>query len=648
MATMRAGGRALALCLLLASGWAAWGAAPPQPEDREVPPDRGKLALKDDAFKRVMLELKDAGKPVEQRVELIGLFAYFREARAVPELIALVQSPKEAMALKSAALWALGEIGDPRGMVAFQYALNRLYVKDPEWTGAKGVTAEVDGKEREVSLRELCEARLGRLAEAALAKTEEGQKPQLVELLLSPLAGGTTPAKPPEENEHVGRMRAALLSVAAVGDRSPTALKALTTVLTADDNYYPWDFKVIAAEALSTILVRRADELKSLKAHDKLSDEIAAAFIQAFGVTDIPEVREIGAPALRHTGWGDRAARSLVTVLQTPNLPKAVRYRAIEALAFLESQQAADHLIFLLFDADKNIRWRAAVALGTCGDQRAAAFLRQLAKDPDAFVRLKAVGALGRLREFSVLPDLAVAIEDPDFRVRRQAALALGRLGFRQGIPALVNSGLKDPSPSVRAMSIIALGYITRAEGLKAVPPMLADPDPGVRRVAVQVLDKFVNPGATRALVAALGDADKDVRADAAKAVADRIERNPRETLDLLTEAIAKSQGEGRLAAVQCLAADYAKARGAKDPKRRTLYERGLDSPKDDLAAALLAALRDGKPETRAAAGKLLADHAFAHRNKALLTPVAALANDPDRAVRNIGLMADNYLRNLR
>ncbi|HUT36339.1 MAG TPA: HEAT repeat domain-containing protein [Planctomycetota bacterium] len=651
MPTVRAIVRALAAFLVVLPALAAGGTVPPPPEDREalLPPDPLKPRIEERACKRLLGELKDTAKPLDQRVEIVGLFAYFRELRAVPDLVALVQSKRETMALKTAALWALGEIGHPLGMPAFQYALMQIYNgKDAEWKQAKGITVEVEGKETAISLREMCEARLGRLAEPVLLKQHANDHPGFVDRLLEPLVRGGTPEKPPEDDEAMGRLRAALISVAAVGDRSPTALKALAAVLTADDNYYPWDFKVIAAEALSSILVRRFQEFRDLKARDRLADDIAAAFIQAFGVTDIPEVREIGGPALRATGWADRAAKSLVTVLKTPGMPQRVHYRAIEATAYLESKEATDHLAFLMFDPDRNIRWRAAVALGTCGDERAAGLLRLLAKDKDPFVRVKAVAALGHLRTATVLPDLAVAMDDPDARVRRQAILALGRLGLRQAIPVLVHRGLKDKSPSVRAMSIIALGHITRAEGLKAVPPMLADKDPGVRRVAVQVLDKFLNPGATRALVTALGDGDDAVRQDAARAVTARIQSNPRDALELLTDAIAGSKGPGRLAAIQCVHEDYRRARSAADAKRRSFYERLLEGPKAALAAALIGALADEEPKTRAAAGKLLNDHGIARKNKELLAPVAALTADPDRDVRQVGLAASNYLRNLR
>ena len=645
MRTMRAHLRRLAACLCLLPALAATNAAETKPEDREIPPDRGHLFLLDKAYEQLITRLRDSSTPLDKRVEIIGSLALTEEKRAVPDLVRLVRTDRESMTLKTAALWALGEIGDPHGMVAFQFALYQIYLKKPEWTSGKGVTLEVDGKEKAMSLREMCEACLGLLAEPVVDK--------LADLLLSPIAASQSePAAPlKEDDERTGRMRAALISLAAVGDGAPRALSALTDVLRADDRYYPWDFKQIAAEALTTLALRRAEQFKGMDTKDPLEEKIASAFIEAAVVTEIPEVRELAGVTLRKIGWADRAARRLAAVLKTPNIPKAVCYHSIEALAFIQSKEAAEILIFLLYDADRNVRWRAAVALGACGDKRALPFLRDLlkdTKDEDPIVRSKAAAALGHLQDPAAIPDLAVAMDDPDFRVRAQAALALGRIGQTQAIPVLVKAGLKDASPRVRAMSIIALGYVTRSEGLKHVPPMLADKDAGVRLVAVQVLSRFLNPGATKALVAALGDADQAVRDAAAAGVADRIERQPKETLDLVAKAIAASKGDARLAALKCLAADYRKLRNTKEPKRLPLYERALEGPSAPLAAALIAALADPSAPCRLEAGKLLVEHGRTRKIKGLLEPVAALANDPDRDVRQLGIMARNYLNNLR
>ena len=627
----------------------------PTPEDREIPRDRGRLFLLEKDLQRELKRLEDPGTGIEKRVEIIGVFALTRERRAAPLLVTLVQEKKEDMALKTAALWALGEIGDLRGMAAFQFALNAIYNKDTEWSAGKAISFEVEGGEKTISLREMCEAQLAKLAEATF-EDKQGRLQSAISAYASLLSARikdniTEPlATPnlPTESAEAGKLRAALITLAAVGDRDSRAVKAVIDVLKADDKFFPWDFKVIAAEALSSLIRQRAEQFKELKTKDTLADDVFRAFIEGAVVTDVPEVREIAGGLFRKMGWADRAARSIVTVLQQPNLPKTMCYRAVEALAFIQSKEAADQLMFMLFDPDRNIRWRAAVALGATGDRRATKLLCKLTKDQDFYVREKAIAALGHMEDPAALPDLAVAMGDPDYRVRRQAAVALGRLGRRQAIPVLVNQGLKDSSPWVRGMSIVALGYVGRTDGVKHIPDMLADKDAGVRLVAVQVLERFLNPGATRALVAALGDADKAVREAAVKAVGERIQRTPKETLDLLTQATANSKGDARSAAVQCIATDYRAALVAKDTKRRDLYEQLLAKASEPLPTALIAALGDAKAETRAAAGKLLADHGWAHKNKDLIAPVAALATDPDPKVRTVGLLARNYLNNPR
>ncbi|NQT53383.1 HEAT repeat domain-containing protein [bacterium] len=656
----------LALC-----GGVRGGQEPPaKAPAREVPPDRGRLYLEDPELRRQILALADAGKPLAQRIEIAGILALTRESRATPLLIhlALAQDAVQVhvpvpklpehqryawvgdlpvrgrvpMDLRVAALWALGEIGDPRGVVAFQHALHGIYLGKPEWQYDKGVTM---ASGRKLTLRSLCEGHLGRLAESLVGK--------FADYLLAPLTDGRFKPSSPlagtrKEQKADGRRRAALISLAAVGDRDSRAVRTLCDILRADDAYFPWDFKVIAAQALSGLVERRRKELAPLTSHrDSMADTIAEAFIEAGIITELPEVREICGWSLRRLGWADRAGARLSEVLATPNIPKQVRYRTIEFLAFIQSKTASGELIFQLYDRDDNVRWRAAIALGAVGDQRALPFLRKLTRDAKPFVRLKAVAALGHLEAFDALPDLAVAIEDTDFRVRRAAALALGRVGRPEGIPAL-HRALKDPRATVRATSIIALGYIGRAAGLKAVPPLVNDPEPGVRLMAVQVLERFLNPGATRALIKALGDADKTVRDTARRAVADRLDSSPKNAVPALIEAMAKTTGEARAGAIQCFVTDHKATASRKDKTGARLYARGLRDAGEPLAAALLAALGDASPAARLAAADFLCSFAWQRKDRAILKRVAALAEDADAKVMRVGRKAKMFLDNLR
>ncbi len=643
---------------------------PAEPPDREVPPDRGRLYLKAPELRRQLQLLADADTALKQRVEILGVLALTREARAVPLLVKLVLAGSGVevdvpipptpdhqrfawvrdlpvggnvpMDLRVAALWALGEIGDPRGVVAFQHALHNIYLDKPEWRYEKGVTL-ADG--RKLSLRELCEGHLGRLAEPLVDKYSD--------FLLAPLTDGsfkpTSPlAGPRKEQPEDGRRRAALLCLAAVGDRDIRAVKALCQVLRADDAYYPWDFKVIAAQALAGLVERRREEFKRLgKVDDPMADLVAEAFIEAGIITELPEVREVCGWTLRRLGWADRAGARLAEVLDTPNIPKQVRFRTIEFLAFIRSDAAADELIFHLYDEDVNVRWRAAIALGTTGDPRAVPFLRKLTRDREPFVRLKAVAALGHMEAFNALPDLAVAIEDPDHRVRRAAALALGRVGRDEGIPAL-HRALQDPRASVRANAVIALGMIGRVPGLKAVPKLIDDPEPAVRQVVARVLSRFLNPGATGALLRALGDEDAQVRATAGSAIKQRLAERPRETVPLVIRAVQKTEGRARAGALECFVQHYDAVRGQEESAAARLYQRGLRDAEEPLLAGLLAALRDKSPRARFLAADVLASLAWERKDKSLLERVASLASDPNSKVARVGRRARNYLANLR
>ncbi|MFP4057680.1 MAG: HEAT repeat domain-containing protein [Candidatus Brocadiia bacterium] len=637
-----------ALTLVVAGTCLCPAGEPVGPDDREIPPDRGRLFIKDPKVLRARLRnLKDASLPLEKRFDALSLFVLTREWDVVPELVKLATNESQPVELRVATLWALGEIGDPRGMPALQYALSKLLKdpQDPAWAYEQGIEVRLEGEKRTVPLREMLKAQLARLGEPVVDK--------LAKLLRTPLSAGVTTPEPELDKSQAGRMRAALVTLVAVGDRDVHAVETVMEVLTADDKYYPWDFKVTAAEGLGSLLRQRAQEFQKaqgVEARDELGRRIADALIEACIVTDVPEVREVAGRALRDAGMADRAGRRLAAVLEVPNIPRAVRYRTIEALFFVGSKakEVADQLIFMLYHRDRHVRWRAAMALAGTGDPRAVRFIRPLTQDPDAFVRMKAIAALGHMRDPAALPDLVVGLEDRDAQVRRQAARALGRLAAPATIPALVKNALTDPAPSVRQEAIIALGYIGRASGLRHVAEMIDDPHPAVRLTAVEVLEKFLNPGATRALAAALADTEPSVREAAAEAVHNRLQEKPRDVARLLVDQVADGKSQARLGALSCLAEDYRKASGPKGAERKRLYLKLAKDPSSPLAAALIASLKDEDPKVRSRAVGLLARIGWEQKSKELLRPAAALADDPAAEVRAAAARARNFLSNLK
>ncbi|MFW6163153.1 MAG: HEAT repeat domain-containing protein [Planctomycetota bacterium] len=661
----------LALVLCLAPWVALGGAAKPEPrpeptpprgpEDREVPPERGHIYMLDKEFQLCLKHLRSSRTPLAKRVEAVGAFALTRDHRVVPLFVKMISREDQVpIELRVAIVWALGEIGDPRGLPALQYVLYQIFLDNPAWRYDKGIHVQTEGKPRTISLQEMVTGQLARLGEMRVSAwvDEEGKRHRgFVEFVLEPLEGVTEGADPKAD-----KRRAALLTLAAVGDGDGRAVQALCAVLRADDKYYPWDFKIIAARALSDIVRTRREAFQHVEAQDKLLDEIAKAFIEGAAVTDVAEVREIVGWSLRKMGWADRAGRQLAIVLESPALPKDSRYRIIQALAFIRSKEAADTLILELANPDENVRWRAAVALGATGHPEPATavrFLGRLTTNPpeeSTKVRMKACAGLGHLEDPRGIPHLAVAMDDREPQVRVQAAIALGRIGNRAAIPALVDRGLHDPSIRVRGMSVVALGDLGREEGLKHVARLLADPEsrdpsPAVRVVAARVLDQFLNPWATKALIAALGDEDKQVRQAATTAMKSRLARRAKSTLPLLVETITTGQGSARAAALRCVMADYRSPKTLNNPKRRAFYDRQLGDPDSPMAAALLAVVEDTKAhgEARALAATFLTELAWRRRQKGreILARIAALTRDPNADVRAAARSARNYLNNL-
>jgi HEAT repeat protein len=623
-------------------------AAPLRPDSREVPPDRGRLFIKDPMiFKGLLDDLRTQSAGPSKRINAIGIFVLTREQNVVRHLLKIAMNPNDHIDVRVASLWALGEIGDPAGLPALQSALAEI-LADPggnAWRQSKGISADVNGETITVPVKDMVMDQLARLGEMVL--------PQLVALLREPLDENIT-TNATVETANIGRMRAALVTLVAVGDRAPSAVRTLCDVLRADDKYYPPDFKVIAAQGLASLATTRKKLLSRVQARDKIAEEIARAFVEACVISDVHQVREVAGTALRGIGRADSAVLELLIILNNPNIPKMVRYRTIEALAFIHATdkatraKASETLIVQLHHENHHVRWRAAISLGAVGDRRAIPYLRRLTHDEDAMVRTKVIAALGHMEAKEALPDLVGAMTDGDHRVRRQAALALGRLDSHAGLPALLRYGLKDEYASVRQSAVIALGYIGSAKGLRATVDLLNDPIPEVRLTVVHVVSRYRNPGAVRALAIASVDPDKSVRNAATAALHDRFTARPADTVSLLVKVAREEAGAARHGAIRCLAADWRTVENREDTARAKTYVSLLTPPKGQLSSILLGVLADKKQrKARRDAALLLVEAGWKYRIRPHLEAVAALENDLDIEVRNTAKRAKNYLSNL-
>jgi HEAT repeat protein len=161
----------------------------------------------------------------------------------------------------------------------------------------------------------------------------------------------------------------------------------------------------------------------------------------------------------------------------------------------------------------------ASAALGFCGDESMLPILHNNLGSDDAVVVAKTLLGLGILSS----PNTAMApIADAVTRlgsnpeVSANAAFCLFQLGSTDmnddsGLASsLLLSLVEDPSPSVRAQSILALGLFSANHCLGVITNALsADAAPDVRVAAAWALGRIGANSSTVALVSALSDPDK-------------------------------------------------------------------------------------------------------------------------------------------
>ena len=113
--------------------------------------------------------------------------------------------------------------------------------------------------------------------------------------------------------------------------------------------------------------------------------------------------------------------------------------------------------------------------------------LLRMARALDAATRAEAAEALGKTRSMLAANELIPLLDDSDREVRRRAARGLGEIGDAQGAPALIRK-LREPMSDIVEEAAEALGSIRTTESLEALLDLLEDPRSSVRKSTVLAL----------------------------------------------------------------------------------------------------------------------------------------------------------------
>lgn len=278
----------------------------------------------------------------------------------------------------------------------------------------------------------------------------------------------------------------------------------------------------------------------------------------------------------------------------------AVRQEAVTALGRLGSP-GLPGLRRALDDASDAVSQSAFYALGTMG-REAAPILLPFIRDPAARKRVLAIRALGRMRELEAASAMAAGLRDPEPEVRSETAVAFGEWGRLEDLTLLA----RDPETSVRGAVSTIFARAQRPEALAGLTLLLQDRQSEIRRNAVIGLSG-AGTSALPWLYLALEDPAVRVRREAVAVLhgrsdsgtparlAARLNDEDGETVQRLLAALR--QWEPRPLEVMLSAARSS---------NRLLHQRAiwvLAQWGDDRATpALLAAVRDEDPLTRAAA----------------------------------------------
>jgi HEAT repeat protein len=372
-----------------------------------------------------------------------------------------------------------------------------------------------------------------------------------------------------------------------------------------------------------------------------------------------PNENRRGLAVLRMKEFGANAVPELSQALN--HADRNVRIHAAKALALLgpASSGAVPGLIAVLQNSDDQVRLEAAVALEKIGPgaRRAYPDLLLLLADGNNDVRRAAETALAKLGDptRAEVPVLMKALRNENQQVRLYAIGALVKVGAdaKATLPAVLE-GVGDASPERRADFTAALKKMGLDQtDLPALQTALKSPKPSVRAVALDLVATIRLPAGDAApiFVSALKDSDKGIREQAAVGLGQVGVDAHGTSLPPLIETLKDPEREVRQAAQQALqkigpagAADLPLLKeklGDREPAVRGFATRAMGQvgpAARDYVPLLVALLKDDDPDLRRASAEALGK--IGRDAKAAVPALAKALQDQDTEVRTRAVAA--------
>jgi HEAT repeat protein len=405
----------------------------------------------DVAFRDALGTLK--GRPL---IGVIGSVGVRRDAEAVRLLASILAKHEAGPDVTSAAVRALGSIGNEAAAEVLQTALAHA-PKESQLPVAEG---------------------LFRCAELLAAEGKADISVDLYDALLE--AGGAHQVR-------AGALRGAILA------RGSDGVALLAKYLKSDD------YIMFSAAAQTAMELPDPEVTEALTA----------------GLGTLPADNQI--LVLWTLGRrGDAIALPAVYPLARSG-PKNVRIEAIRVMPQFQDGAAVSELVKLMGDADKDIAEAAQDSLAAIPGRRADSAVVAMFRSDRTDEQLTALELMGRRRMTSVVPVLVEAASDADPEVRPAVLRRVGGLGGPAQVPALLDllmnlEGARDLSAAERALISVcsksgdSQSYTDRLIGL------LGQAGTAQRSALLRVLGAMGGPQALDAVRKAAADSDTNVR----------------------------------------------------------------------------------------------------------------------------------------
>ncbi|MHC4331220.1 MAG: HEAT repeat domain-containing protein, partial [Planctomycetota bacterium] len=407
----------------------------------------------DAAFRDALGTLK--GRPL---VGVIGSVGVRRDARAVKPLANILMQHEAGLAVTSAAVRALGSIGNVAAAETLQTGLAHV-PKDNQLPIAEG---------------------LFRCAELLAAEGNRDVAVDIYDQLLE--AGGPHQVR-------AGALRGAILT-------RENGVELLQEYLRSDD------YILFSAAAQTAMEMPGANVTRALTVGlDKLPADNQILVLWTLGKR------------------GDATALPAVSALAKSG-SKAVRMEAIRVMPQFQDGAVVSELVKLMDDADKDISKAAQDSLAAIPGRRADSAVVAMLKSDKVSERLTALELMGRRRMTASIPVLLEASGGADAQVRPAALRKVGELGGPAQVPALLDllmrlDASKDLVAAERALIDVcgkggdAESYAGRLTGL------LAKANPEQKNALLRVLGAIGGSKALEAIRTAVKDSNPQVHAGA-------------------------------------------------------------------------------------------------------------------------------------